>query len=138
VIVDTETDGWQRVSGSLGWRKSLRDRHWAQITRDQLGWSWVILKVDKTTMCPVGVADGMDITLSAAKDDVDHWNDNYHRHAVVVRRVWYGGEKRWWALCRTHRCWFSDDEHIHDLAAACDFAAGIHRDCEAAWQRGER
>src|SRR6478752_5323578 len=101
MIVDTERDGWQRVGvHELGWRKSLRDKHWAQVQRSKsgLGWDWIIFKSDPVTMCPITVADGLDISLAAAKDDVDHWARNYHRHAVVVE--FHPDRRLWLSRCR--------------------------------------
>jgi len=132
VIVDTERDGWTRV-GTLGWRKSLRDKHWAQIVKDPLGWAWTIHKVDPVTMCTLTVADGLDISLAAAKDDVDHWNDHYHRHAIVIHH--HPTAALWSFECRVDGMgrtgFYGFDEAIEDALLR-------HAACEAVWQRGER
>ena len=136
MIVDTERDGWTRV-GTLGWRKSLRDKHWAQIVKDPLGWAWTIRKADPVTMCTATVADGMDVSLAAAKDDVDHWNRNYHRHAIVVRPN-SGTQNRYWQVeCRVHPAATIalEDWEFRTLLRGI---TSWHRECEAAWQRGER
>ena len=57
-------------------QQSLRDKHWAQVTRSHLGWAWEIYRSDPVTMCAIRVDDGEDISLAAAKDDVDHWARN--------------------------------------------------------------
>jgi hypothetical protein len=141
MIVDTERDGWTRV-GTLGWRKSLRDKHWAQIVKDPLGWAWTIHKADPVTMCPITVAgsvfDGLDISLAAAKDDVDHWNRNYRRHAIVIgatSRLPQHYDRHWHFECRycgAKAGLFSSPQQAYRAAAL------EHGPCEAAWQRGER
>jgi hypothetical protein len=140
MIMDTERDGWMRV-GILGWRKSLRDKHWAQIVKDPLGWAWTIHKADPTTMCPItvagSVADGLDISLAAAKDDVDHWARSYHRHAVVVE--FHTDRRLWLSRCRV--CHKKRGLFEFPGDAADDLVLNhptVHAECEAAWQRGER
>ena len=140
MIVDTERDGWTRV-GTLGWRKSLRDKHWGAIVKDPLGWAWTIQKADPVTMCPItvagSVADGLDISLAAAKDDVDHWARNYHRHAVVVE--FHAGRRLWFSRCRL--CHKKRGLFEFPADAADDLIWNhprAHAECEAAWQRGER
>lgn len=131
-MFDTERDGWTRI-GTLGWRKSLRGKHWAQVGRSALGWSWTIHRADPITMCPVVVADGEDVSLRAVKEDVDDWNDHYHQHAVVVRSGHW--PRKWGYWCRV--CEVGRD--LSDsLVKAIEFASQVHRECEAAWQRGER
>jgi hypothetical protein len=138
MIVDTERDGWTRV-GTLGWRKSLRDKHWAQIVKDPLGWAWTIHKADPVTMCTLTVADGMDISLAAAKDDVDHWARNYHRHAVVVRKsadpMHRASRWPWESECRF--CGERAGMFKSPLEAS-ESIGTMHDACEVAWQRGER
>lgn len=133
MIVDTASNGWTRVGvHELGWRKSLRRKHWAEIRHVALGWEWEILRVDPVTMCAVRVADGMDTSLAAAKDDVDHWNDNYQEHAVVAHLEPQG---LWSYQCRLCRQWGLGVRTYDNLIA---HAADYHTECEAAWQRGER
>jgi len=131
MIFDTEENGWTRISGSLGWRKSLRDKHWAQVSRSRLGWQWVILRADPDTMCPVAVADGEDISLRAVKEDVDHWNDNYHRHVLAFHPQSSG---IWSYRCRL--C--GGDGGASSPDALIALGSKYHAECEAAWQRGER
>jgi len=139
-IVDTATNGWQRVGvHELGWRKSLRAKHWAQVQRSKsgLGWDWVIFKADPVTMVPNVIADGMDTTLAAAKDDVDHWNDHYHAHAVVVE--FHTGRQLWLSRCRI--CHKKRGVFEAPGDAADDLIWNhprAHAECEAAWQQGER
>lgn len=142
MIVDTERDGWTRVGKfDLGWRKSLRDKHWAQVSRSPLGfsWVWVILRADPVTMCPVVVADGEDISLSAAKDDVDHWNRNYHRHAVKVQlnpdKLARKSDRPWYYECRY--CGMFAGLFVTWDVAETD-AVSEHAACEILWRRGER
>jgi hypothetical protein len=137
MIVDTERDGWTRVGKfDPSWRKSLRDKHWAQVSASPLGFSWTILRADPVTMCPVVVDDGEDISLSAAKDDVDHWNDHYHRHAVVVWRD--PGNTGQWPWRYDCRYCGGRAGMLSSFARAAEDAWRSHRECEAAWQRGER
>ena len=134
MIVDTASNGWTRVGPhELGWRKSLRRKHWAQVTRSHMGWDCEIFRADQVTMCAIRVADGTDISLADAKDDVDHWNDNYNEHAIVVRH--HPNAATWSTECRVHGVvvvpFRSFDEALEDVLFN-------HGSCEAAWQRGER
>lgn len=134
--------GWSSIVSTGHWRKSLRAKHWAQAWPIELGWAWAIYKADPVTMCPVEVDSGIDISLAAVRDNVQHWSDNWHAHAVVVRL--HPGtshnelRRYWYATCRRH----PDHRPVMaalELSTLHDSAAlHFHRDCEAAWQRGER
>lgn len=128
------TDDWRPVAGTRHLRRSLRDGHWAEIgPQDSLGWPWAIYKADPVTMCPLEVDSGIDISLAAVKDNVEHWNRNYRRHAIVIHL-----DSGLWYDCRLCRKFGFVPNDRSDLEATIARALDLHGACEAAWQRSER